>query len=80
VAGKFPAGGMKNSDTCEKSPLKISGMLKVRAMGTPKDLDKFRDFLLSQDAYSVRSMSDQFTCQGTNQYYRMYAEMEERGC
>lgn len=52
-------------------------MLKLRAMGTEKELEQFREYLKeSQDTYEVESISELYPNKGTDRHLRMYAEIQ----
>lgn len=52
-------------------------MLKLRAMGTEEELNRFRRYLQeNQDAYEVESISKMYPNKGTTRHLRMYAEIQ----
>lgn len=52
-------------------------MLKVRLQGTVKDIRWFRRLLERHEEVVVKEVSEPFTNKGTNQYFRVYAEIEK---
>lgn len=54
-------------------------MLKIRLQGTTQDLKWFRRGLEHQEEVRVLRMADTYANKGTNQYFRMYAEVERIG-
>lgn len=50
-------------------------MLKIRAMGTVEDLQEFRSFLEQDSGYRLESVSEIYRNKGTDQYYRMYMDI-----
>ena len=53
-------------------------MLKVRVMGTKKDIKWFRDLLRDCSQIKVIEFSDVYPNKGTKTYYRAYIEVEPR--
>ena len=53
-------------------------MLKVRVMGTKKDIKWFRDLLRDCSQIKVMESSDVYPNKGTKTYYRAYTEVEPR--
>lgn len=51
-------------------------MLKVRMQGRKKDLKWFRRLLEQNEEIQVIQVSEAFANKGTNQFFRMYAEIE----
>ena len=51
-------------------------MLKLRAMGTTKDLKWFKKIMDRYDVFRVMRMSEPLSMKGTNRYYRMYVELD----
>lgn len=51
-------------------------MLKIRLMGTKKDIKWFRDFLRKSPQIEVEEFSEVFPNKGTNRFYRAYAEVK----
>lgn len=54
-------------------------MLKVRLMGTEKDMKWFHRLLERNKEVKVLCVSDLYSNKGTNKYFRMYAEVERIG-
>lgn len=50
-------------------------MLKVRVMGTKKDILKFQDVLRKSSDIQVNDTSDMYTNKGTTNYLRNYMEV-----
>ena len=53
-------------------------MLKLRIMGTKKDLGWFKKVLKSVPEVEVTQISECYGNKGTNRYSRMYAEVEKK--
>ena len=53
-------------------------MLKVRVMGTKKDIKWFRDLLRDFSRIKVIEFSDVYLNKGTKTYYRAYIEVQPR--
>ena len=53
-------------------------MLKLRMMGTKRDLGWFKSILNKIPALNVVQISEPYENKGTKQYYRMYAEIEKK--
>ncbi|MEY8482874.1 hypothetical protein AALD74_13620 [Lachnospiraceae bacterium 48-21] len=51
-------------------------MLKIRMQGTKKDICWFRRLLERHESVNVKDISKPFANKGTNQYFRVYAEVE----
>ena len=51
-------------------------MVKVRAMGTIKDLKEYKKSLYENTRYRVLRVSDPFPNKGTNRNFRIYAELD----
>lgn len=55
-------------------------MLKLRVMGTKKELERFKDFLSEKQAfYEVEHLSGMYKNKGTGKHLRMYAELGRPG-
>ena len=52
-------------------------MVKLRAMGTKKELKWVRKVLERDKRIIVISISEMYANKGTNRYYRMYADIEK---
>lgn len=52
-------------------------MLKIRLQGTKKDIRWFRSILEQHRDVKVLQVSDSFSNKGTNNYFRVYAEVEK---
>lgn len=52
-------------------------MLKIRLMGTKKDIRWFEKLLKKQPEVVVEDFSELYQNKGTNRYYRVYAEVHE---
>lgn len=52
-------------------------MLKIRLQGTMKDIQWFKRILRNQEKVKILQISEPFTNKGTNQYFRVYAEVEK---
>ena len=52
-------------------------MLKIRLQGTKKDIRWFRSILDQHRDVKVLQVSDPFSNKGTNNYFRVYAEVEK---
>lgn len=53
-------------------------MLKLRMMGTKRDLGWFKNILNKIPGVEVVQVSEPYENKGTNKYYRMYAEVEKK--
>ena len=53
-------------------------MLKIRLMGTVKDIEWFREILETHEKVRVMEISHLYGNKGTNRYYRVYCEIEEK--
>ena len=53
-------------------------MLKVRVMGTKKDIKWFRDLLRDCSRIKVIEFSDLYPNKGTKTHYRSYIDVEPR--
>jgi len=51
-------------------------MLKLRLMGTKRDIDWFRDVLVKIPDVKVNEFSDFYSNKGTNRFYRVYIEVD----
>lgn len=51
-------------------------MVKIRLMGTTRDLRWFRRILSRDTRYHIKKFSELFPNRGTERYYRMYVEIE----
>lgn len=51
-------------------------MLKIRLMGTKKDIKWFGNLLRKSPQIEVAEFSEAFPNKGTNRFYRAYAEVE----
>ena len=51
-------------------------MLKVRVMGTKKDIKWFANNLRESDQISIVEFSEIYQNKGTNNYFRAYLEVE----
>ena len=51
-------------------------MLKVRLMGTRKDIKWFRKILQRNSKIEVTEFSDLYPNKGTDKFYRAYAEVK----
>ena len=52
-------------------------MLKIRLMGTKKDIKWFEKILKRQPKVAVTEFSEMYQNKGTNKYYRVYAEVQK---
>lgn len=52
-------------------------MLKIRLQGTKQDIHWFKRFLEQSRGIKVLQISEIFSNKGTNQYFRVYAEIEK---
>ena len=52
-------------------------MVKLRAMGTKKELKWVRKVLERDKRIIAISISEMYANKGTNRYYRMYADIEK---
>lgn len=52
-------------------------MLKIRLMGTKKDIAWFQKIMQDNPGIRVKELSETYPNKGTKQYYRSYAEVEE---
>lgn len=52
-------------------------MLKIRMQGTIQDIQWFKGLLERHKEIKVKSVSEPFTNKGTNQYFRVYVEIEK---
>lgn len=52
-------------------------MLKIRMQGTIKDIQWFKRIMDQHEEIKVKTVSEPFTNKGTNQYFRVYAELEK---
>ena len=52
-------------------------MLKIRLMGTKKDIAWFKKIMQCHPDVRVVGFSDLYTNKGTKQYYRSYAEVQK---
>lgn len=52
-------------------------MLKIRLMGTVKDIDWFRKIMECHEKIRVMEVSRPYNNKGTNKYYRVYCEVEK---
>lgn len=53
-------------------------MLKLRMMGTKRDLGWFKSILNKIPDVKVVQISEPYENKGTNRYYRVYAEVEKK--
>ena len=53
-------------------------MLKLRMMGTKRDLGWFKNILNKIPGVEIIQISEPYENKGTNKYYRMYAEVEKK--
>lgn len=53
-------------------------MLKIRLMGTKKDINWFRNLLHKSPQIEVIEFSEAFLNKGTNRFYRSYAEVKRK--
>lgn len=53
-------------------------MVKIRLMGTEKEIVWFRHVLEEHPEVDVEAFSDFYKNKGTNRYYRVYAEVSEK--
>ena len=51
-------------------------MLKIRLMGTKKDIKWFEKILKRQPKVAVTEFSEMYQNKGTNKYYRVYVEVQ----
>ena len=51
-------------------------MVKLRAMGTKKELKWVRKVLERDKRIKIISISEMYSIKGTNRYYRMYVDIE----
>lgn len=51
-------------------------MLKIRLMGTKKDIKWFRNLLHKSSQVEVIEFSEVYPNKGTNRFYRAYAEVK----
>lgn len=51
-------------------------MLKVRLMGTKREMKGFRKSLERDKRFHVLRISEPYAIKGSNRYYRMYIEIE----
>lgn len=51
-------------------------MLKLRFMGTKRDMRWIRKVLERDKRINILSISDKYAIKGSNRFYRMYAEVE----
>ena len=52
-------------------------MLKIRLMGTEKDIKWFEKILNRQSEVTVTEISERYQNKGTNRYYRAYVEVQK---
>ena len=52
-------------------------MLKIRLMGTEKDIKWFEKILNRQSEVTVTEISELYQNKGTNRYYRAYVEVQK---
>ena len=52
-------------------------MLKIRLMGTKKDIKWFEKILKRQPKVTVTEFSEMYQNKGTNKYYRVYMEVQK---
>lgn len=52
-------------------------MLKVRLMGTKKDIRWFREILEREKKLNVLQYSEPYSMKGTDRFYRVYVEVEK---
>lgn len=52
-------------------------MLKIRMQGTIRDIQWFQRLLERHEEIKVTGISKPFANKGTNQYFRVYAEIEK---
>ena len=52
-------------------------MLKIRLMGTKKDIKWFEKILKRQPKVTVTEFSEMYQNKGTNKYYRVYVEVQK---
>lgn len=52
-------------------------MLKIRLMGTVKDIDWFRKLMENHEKIRVMEVSRPYANKGTDRYYRVYCEVEK---
>lgn len=52
-------------------------MLKIRLMGTEKDIKWFEKILNRQSEVTVTEVSELYQNKGTNRYYRVYVEVQK---
>ncbi len=50
-------------------------MLKIRVMGTVKELQEFRLFIERAAGYKPESISDIYRNKGTDRYFRLYMNL-----
>ncbi len=53
-------------------------MLKVRLMGTKNDITWFKKIMQRHPKIEVLELSDRYPNNGTDKYYRVYAEVKKR--
>lgn len=53
-------------------------MLKIRLMGTKKDIQWFGRLLQGSNEVKINEFSEVFINKGTNNYFRAYLEIEKR--
>ncbi|WP_418752287.1 hypothetical protein [Frisingicoccus sp.] len=53
-------------------------MLKIRLMGTVKDIDWFRKLMENHEKIRVMEVSRPYSNKGTDRYYRVYCEVEKK--
>lgn len=52
-------------------------MLKIRLQGTKSEINWFKRFLKKAEELEVTEFSQPYKNQGTDRYYRVYAEVEK---
>lgn len=52
-------------------------MLKVRLMGTPKDIQWFQNLIVANLEIEVLGISDIYTNRGTERFFRAYMEINK---
>ena len=52
-------------------------MLKVRLMGTARDIKWFKKILIRDSRIDLLSISDMLPYPNSNKYHRMYAEVQK---
>ena len=52
-------------------------MLKIRLQGTKSEINWFKRFLKKAECLEVTEFSQPYKNQGTDRYYRVYAEVEK---